>query len=301
MVAVVVLALVLFFAAGTVVSVWWLRGGSRPAVMEDYFAAIARADSQTALALLASPPADTSLMTDEVLRRSNELGGVRVVEIEGRPSNLIKVALEIGGERDDAWYRVVRTDDGWRIDSAVTEVRLTELAGLDHTVNGVRPADGGTLQLLPGVYELGDPTYLSVQADPLRVPGGSSASLSAYWSVRLQPDDDGVEAARQAVAAAVEQCVADLDPDCGMDVDRLIFESDPTDVRLTLTSDPATDWTDVTAYGTRVSGPLDVQLRLRYRAVDHDGDRKSFDDELQGVLYPTVELTGGKAVVLALR
>ncbi|MGD7789136.1 hypothetical protein ACQCX2_12525 [Propionibacteriaceae bacterium Y1700] len=147
------LALLLIIIGG---AVWAISVRNAPAkALEEFFDAVVAADAQAAINLLETAPSDTSLITDEVLRRSQELAPFTDVKV--RPgSSSVRVELKIGGKQEVEYIDMVKSDDGWRVSDFPREVSVA--GSVLGKINGAKPVDPTTLTLLPGTYELDDPS-----------------------------------------------------------------------------------------------------------------------------------------------
>lgn len=137
-----------------------LTSGSRSpesraaAAVQQYLEALTAGDAGKALSYAATPPADTSLLTDEVLRASQELAPLAdITVVPGGTESRVDVTFTRGGEPGSDTYRVTRTDDGYKLDQVSGTVSFVT-AGNDELpllANGVEVTTS-TVELFPGAY-----------------------------------------------------------------------------------------------------------------------------------------------------
>lgn len=188
-----------------------------------YLTAVSKGDAKTALGYLEGVP-DKKLLTDEVLKASDKLGGVSHISVakgsESKYSGSVRATFEVGDRSVSTTYEVYKVKDTWKIANCVTPISLDALRGLDATFNGVS-ADGITdAYVFPGSYEIElNSKYFSIDGDSTFTIA-SSDDASELYDVSTKLNDAGVSEFRSLVRSAVESCVAlkTLSTPCGMDI-----------------------------------------------------------------------------------
>lgn len=210
---VVVVALVVGFLV--------LRTDGRTKAVEEFFAALGSADAAAAISHLATPPADQSLMTDEVLRASVDLGGVSLVEVtdsgaDSGDAGWVTAKVRANGEDKTIDYQLVKQDGQWKLADAIAEVKVTKTStdGLKPVFNGATPDDETTFHLFPAMYEVTTGSEL-VTWDEENVAffGGSGASDTLNVTPKLT--EQGDEAVQKGLEEMYKRCLAstELEPE----------------------------------------------------------------------------------------
>lgn len=105
-------------------------GGAAPEVAQAYLEALSSGDAQGALALSATQPPNSDLLTDKVLRQQLDKLPISDIETLGEASEpgqsadrtMVRVAMKLGDKRTEAKIRMVRSEGGWKLDSSFVEV-----------------------------------------------------------------------------------------------------------------------------------------------------------------------------------
>ncbi|RLP07500.1 hypothetical protein [Propionibacterium australiense] len=189
-----------------------------------YLTAVAEADAEKARGYLGEVD-DDSLLTDEVLRASNErapLTGITVGKVTrdrgiGSPYH-VQVSYLVGDEEVSAGLDVGLTNGPVIINAS--SLRLGGLKDVGVMVNGAVP-DTTSPTVFPGSYLLTTRSeYLEVTGEPIAAidPTKQSYSLTAENSVVVS--EAGVQMFREKVVAEARKCLAStsLDPGCGIEV-----------------------------------------------------------------------------------
>jgi len=198
-------------------------GGNVEEVAEAYLTAIADADAETALSYLDETATPGPLLTDEALAVSQKLAPITDIVI-GEPDitndwGTVPVTYSLGDTAVSAELSVYRHSDDWKVSIGTGELSLYQFEGLEPTINGIA-IEGEYADAFPGAYEYG------VAVDGFAVEGETIVLVTAPGEY---PDASGMEVAltpeaaetfRQAVAAAVDGCVAatTLEAGCGLAV-----------------------------------------------------------------------------------
>ncbi|SPF68416.1 hypothetical protein PROPJV5_1411 [Propionibacterium ruminifibrarum] len=191
-----------------------------------YLTAIAEGDAETARGYLEVD--DDSLLTDEVLRVSNELApmtDITVGEVT-RDRRIVthqwvRVGYRVGGVEVSALLSVSRSDDPTIFNASELSLHGSPDVGI--TVNGAIPATSSPT-VFPGTYELASNNeYLDVTGEPI-----AAIDPTEYFYDSLGTENEvvaseaGVRMFREKVVAAAQECLAStrLDAGCGIDVPR---------------------------------------------------------------------------------
>ena len=156
----VFVGVVVLVVVGSLVGASALTSGSRSpesraaAVVQQFLEALAAGDSTKALSYAATPPADTSLLTDEVLRAGQQQAPLAdIAVVPGGTATRVDVTFTRGGEPGSDTYTVTRTADGYKIDRVSGTVTFVT-AGVDKLpllANGVEVRTT-SVELFPGEY-----------------------------------------------------------------------------------------------------------------------------------------------------
>lgn len=236
------------------------EGGEAPVadtpeqVVEAYLTALSENRAEDALAVLAEPPGDTSLLTDEVLSAGNErapIAGITVTPVEADDySATVKVDYTIGDDAVSYSYDLYTdSNDAWEISRGTVRFYAGEqLEGLDVTVNGQVPDDLAELEVFPGSYEI------ATGSEDFALEGGEDLTLSdpnesSSQTVEATLSEAGTKRFRTLVNEAAEECVAstELEAGCGLTLpeefddgtpikDGTVKRSLPADTRANLKS-----------------------------------------------------------------
>lgn len=284
-------ALLLIIIGG---AVWAINLRNAPAkALEEFFDAVVAADAEAAINLLETAPSDTSLITDEVLRRSQELAPFTDVKLRAGSSS-VRVELKVGGKQEVEYIDMVKTDDGWRVSDFPREVSVA--GSVLGKVNGAKPVDPTTLTLLPGTYELDDPspnleyrtnektfTVLSYGIGP-----NTSLSVSqAGKDATVKAIQDYFTNCARSTDAQPKGCPYQLRPVYPVVGKYTWSHPKPPQVRI---RDSNVDSSGV----LRQSVSYDVRLQYRYR---YGGSTQSYDRVSHFTTTLKVNLVGEKPVV----
>ena len=207
-VLVLVLAAVLIIPAMT-------RDGGKEAV-EDLFTALAESDAYGASELSVE---STYNVTDEMLRRSNEIAPIELKSVENAGDGRYTVVYTLGPNEHRATVRAIEEYDSYKIDDVTTRVNFTFGDGyVDATVNG--ESAYGDMHLYPGTYDM------AVNNDNVQLNPSQFVVDLAEPTIDVAPEvlasDAGREAAKGAIWERIEDCAeyASADTDgCPMKID----------------------------------------------------------------------------------
>lgn len=240
-----------------------------------YLNAIREGKAAAALAHGATPAADSSLLTDEVLRRSAELAPITDVTVAATTSNSVMLSMRVGGQPRQVTYPVVQVDGVWKVVEAARTFKLAADPGLIPIVNGAAPAHPTLLTLFPGTYEFTTGTpHLQWAIGRQQLLLGNDPQTP---DLELEVPDGSVEAARKVVVDDLTTCVGrtemapsgcpfKMTPPAGITVT-------PKSIRWSLSGTP--EWVPAPVGATLV-GRVSYSLRLQFDYTAN-GQRGTYD------------------------
>lgn len=251
-------------------------GGAAGAV-ESYLQALANGDAEKAMGYLDEKPSDTSLMTDEVLKESNKIGGITDINVRSSSStsSTVSASYKVDGDSSHASFKVKESGGDYKLADAYAEVRMSSLSrmsGLTITINGEKVKSTSKLDLFPGAYKIDTPNeYIDLGSKAeFTVTSPRSSSVSAY----LRPDlnDKGQKLFTEKVKKAAKTCAASkkLKAGCGLDLPKKSSSGYKLqDGTVTRELDSSTKSRIKNLEGTiRSSEPTLVRARLSLGSVD---------------------------------
>jgi|GEM_PF-2406224 len=242
-----------------------------------YLTAVSTADAAGVLAYLARAPQSTELVTDAVLAESARLGPISDIvvlasrEQAGSGRGTVTVQYQLGQARVIDTYQVAKSADGfWRLarpGKGHTRSEEREYGGVGFvpvdlpqgaaqaglTLNGV--AVSGTVDLLPGTYQVGSTNPMLDSSQVLRLSGLSSDLLANEHALRwMQAESHDApgsyqlaalpveltasaqDAVAQAAATAAAQCLTEarLETSCSLQFDPFDYKYAGTPVESTV-------------------------------------------------------------------
>ncbi|HLT62214.1 MAG TPA: hypothetical protein VK020_13520 [Microlunatus sp.] len=132
-----------------------------PAAVQGYLEALAAGRAEAALAYGAEQPADTSLITDEVLKKSKDRAPLTAISVpvgktppQGNTTT-VEASYRLGDESVTQEFTLTKVGDDWKLVEAFATVDVSsmKLDGLPMLINGVK-TEGDAVALLPGSYQL---------------------------------------------------------------------------------------------------------------------------------------------------
>jgi hypothetical protein len=215
--------------AGIVVAAFGLTASSGPAVVvRSYFAALARADAQQALAYGDLPAGPHELLTDKVLAEQIRIAPLRDVTVTAtaQDGNSARVGVRYtmgfadGPITTSATMTLHRSSDEWRLDRAAIGAEIVPSTAAERL-----SVLGGTLPharvlLFPGALPVRvDTSYLELVPAFDYVSFGSPSTLQP--AVRVS--EQGETAVRAAVRASLQRCLGGPpDPACPLPSERYV-------------------------------------------------------------------------------
>ena len=191
--------------------VFTLRASTPESVVKTYLAALARSDAAKALSLAATPPANTDLLTHDVLaatQAKNPLTKVDVKPASGDPDTgwVVPASYRLGSTPVMASFTVLKVDGQMRLKSVARTITSTPPLPSGLTLEG-QPI-GEPLTLFPGVYEWShlDPA-LSVNPSTLVVAFPEDGAIPDRPKIGLTAD--GLSRLRTLAASALDSCLAE--------------------------------------------------------------------------------------------
>ena len=187
------------------VAVWVLVLNNRPQdTVEKYFEAIQAGNAAEALSYAAVPPVDKTLLTDDVLKKANELGGVSNVDIASASGSKVRVRYSVGGESQFTFFDLSKTDDGWKMNEVAFKLNLrSSTKNVPLVVNGVK-ANTENAMVFPGTYEISTGSKWYAWTESQVTVGGSEVNLPG----RVELTSEGEDAARAAIKKWFDGCLA---------------------------------------------------------------------------------------------
>lgn len=182
--------------------------GTPSETVTNYLQAIAANDSVKALAELADRPADSTLLTDEVLRAAHVEYPMTRVRVTETNSARVPATFEIGGEQVAVTIPVTVSDGQFKVTDgglATADLSRVRKLGIPVLVGG-RAAASDEPALFPSTYPVtsGDDRFDLNPTTPLKaVHPGSTAGLPEQ---RLAITSIGTTAVRTAVRTSLTAC-----------------------------------------------------------------------------------------------
>jgi hypothetical protein len=207
----VVVALVLVIVLGGALYVWpGLPKVVPAATVRAYLQALASGDAATALSYAKTKPADTSLLTDEVLAVSNQRAPITDIWVNPFATDYGRVAASYrrGGQVINAVFDTSMVGGFWLLEEVAVKVWL----GSDgkFKLNGVVAADNADAVVFPGSYTI------TPVSDYLRVERGDFVVNTPFTRVYEYPgyidpaprlSEAGTIAFRDAAKAELVTCL----------------------------------------------------------------------------------------------
>ena len=189
---------------------------SADAVVNAYLSAISRGDATKALSYLSTKPTNPLLLTDAVLRRSNEQSPLTVVSVKAGPSDIngtqrVTATYSLGDAEVSTGFTTAFTEGRWAIrdDPGRIGVGSLRASGIPLFINGQEVPDTiDSLPAFPGTYDLSTGSPYIDYASPSTLVVRSSDEAPIIGAVRLELTAAGREASLAGVKTAVAACLA---------------------------------------------------------------------------------------------
>lgn len=196
---------------------------SADAVVDAYLGAIARGDAEKAASYLSPQPTTTVLLTDAVLKKSNELSPFTIVSVKAGLSDLngtqrVTATYKIGDVAVSTAFTTAFSEGQWviRDDPGRIGVGSLRASGIPLFINGQEvPENIDSLPAFPGTYELSTQSPYISFTSPSTLIVRSSDEAPIIGAVKLELTPAGRQAALDAVRTAVNACLGkkELQPD----------------------------------------------------------------------------------------
>ena len=209
-------------------------------VVEKFFDALQEHDAEAAIALQAGEVPASELLTDEVLRRSQEIAPISDVSVKQTGAASVHVTYRLGDEEAQADFPVVQNQDGdWQLAHVTTTVQVARPTNVPVLINDVELTTD-SVEAFPGAYLMTTSlTRIEYDAEPFLVQGPESFPV-------LEPQPrlsaEGITAFRENVEEALAACMErrELEPE---GCPQLVTagseqQADPATIRWTLVGDP---------------------------------------------------------------
>ena len=187
-----------------------------------YLEALSSGDAEKALSYNKSEPANSDLLTNEILSKQiaeMPISDIRILdegeELAGIGMGAVKVAVKFGDQLSDSTVRLSKVEDTWKIDEGINKIEFSNPSGADETLTifGKEMKKGEAFYVFPGFVEVGSSNeYLDVTSDSPLLAAGTTYLRPTYVL-----NDDGVDAVSTVMAEAFAACERSklLDPpDC---------------------------------------------------------------------------------------
>ncbi len=254
--------------------------------------ALVAADADRALEYALNRPADTRLLTKEMLDASQRVAPLSVVnvpEVSGGEAVSVPAEVRFGNEAATIALTATRTEAGWRVAQVTSTIDPGPLPSeLGTTLNGQPLPDPAHLEVFPGSYVFRE-KLREISFDDNRL---TVSAVGEDIRAGLQPvlTEAGEKRANKTAAAGLNRCLAKRDPAPKGCPNSVTIEKgqkvDTKSIRWSLVGDP---WKDAT-YTLDVADPTKARgatkLRFRFRCtLVQKGETYQVDQ-----LLPTVEV-----------
>ncbi|MGE2717816.1 hypothetical protein ACQI4L_27470 [Mycolicibacterium litorale] len=199
------------------------NGGGAPTgtpgeVARAYLEAVSRGDAEAALAMGASEPATSDLLTDEILKRQLELAALRDIEILSETPHKqgdgvgVKVSAKIGDQRTEGQIDVTPVNGEWKLVSSFVDAQPMSVIDDEWSVGHVmrifdKPLDeSGHFYAFPGAVSVSTTSpYIDVNKPaPLGLDLGGVFGQHPEFKFSL--NEKGRPAAEEAMRAWISKC-----------------------------------------------------------------------------------------------
>lgn len=258
------LALLLIVGVAVVFLVVLAKGPEE--TVKKYFEALQAGNATEALSYAAVPPSDTTLLTDEVLAKANELGGVSNLDIRSSSDTSVRVTYTLGGKEQMATYNVSKTDDGWKMNQVAFAAKLVNASkSVPLTINGAK-ADPTSLLLFPGTYEMDSGSEWFAWTESTIVMTGSREVMV---NGRAEVTNEGMEASKAAIKKWFDGCLAKKEfkpKGCPFQLSKVNGQPDTSSIKWSVKgTHPADRWRPTTLEDpAKVGGSVVYRINLEF-------------------------------------
>lgn len=178
------------------------------AAVQAYLEALAASDAAGALAQLSAPPADQSLLTNEVLAVSNEAAPIsNITTLPGNKTateQTVQATFQIGTESVTTTFDTAQGNGGWRLTEGVYDLpfNVNQVPDVDLTINGAAVTGLGQV-VFPGHYVIGSKNKF-IKLSSTAIVDGNNATPK---SIKLAVSSTGVRAVRKAAQSHLKACL----------------------------------------------------------------------------------------------
>jgi hypothetical protein len=176
-----------------------------------YLEALSSGDAEKALSYSKSEPANTDLLTNEILGKQiakMPISDIRILDDGAELANIgmgtVKVAVKFGDQLADSTLRLSKVEETWKIDDAINKIEIISPSAADETLTifGKELKKGEAFYVFPGFVDAGSANeYLDVTADSPLLAGGP-----VYFKPAYELNDEGVDAVSTVMAEAFVAC-----------------------------------------------------------------------------------------------
>ena len=190
-------------------------GGPSDAVF-DYLTALSSGDADTALSYGATKPAESSMLTDEVLADASQrapLTSIDVPAVEGQSPASVRASYKIGETPVTETFTVIKQGEEWKLErvAADVELGLIRSGSVPLLLNGTKVSKSA-LSLFPGSYTFSTGLdYVDYGAKPtILIKTPSAFPNTTELAVRV--NGKGKSAAVAAAKKSYANCLKSDDP-----------------------------------------------------------------------------------------
>ncbi|MGV8848553.1 MAG: hypothetical protein ACOH16_03310 [Propionibacteriaceae bacterium] len=267
------------------------NGGTAPSdTVLKFFSAVRDNNAKAALAELATPPTDSTFITDVILRTAHINGAISNIVVPSTDSTVVPVSYTLAGETVTDRISVEPVGNGYKISTSLNSGGISLKgkirAGLPLSLAGTA-VTSDTVILLPGSYPMTTVTdRLMYGSGSLVVKRLSDATTSN--DLRLQLSSTGQTAALGAVTTSLDSCVAQKSfTPTGCPFKLTGAKADPSTVAWTLLSTLADDMKVTLSTTDLTRSTVEVPLKLRLAYTD---GATPHTQELTPIAVGTVDL-----------
>ncbi|MBA8792804.1 hypothetical protein FHX74_000398 [Friedmanniella endophytica] len=178
--------------------------------VKGFLGALAAGNAKQALAYAANTPSDTTFLTDEVLKASQQaapITDIQVAPVSSNYSTSVDASYKVGNSLVTGSFRVEKFGSTWKLENVANDVKLysSSYEGLPLLVSGVK-VTGDTIYLFPGTYAISTGSkYVTWGTSSITVKDPEGYVSMSGLSPKLT--SAGTSAVTAAVKSAGEACV----------------------------------------------------------------------------------------------
>ncbi|MFT4110394.1 MAG: hypothetical protein QM633_12380, partial [Propionicimonas sp.] len=178
--------------------------------VRSYLEALASGDAATALSYAATPPIETSLLTDDVLAASladAPISDITTTAGTGADHQTVTAAYTLGSTPVSTTFETSLVSGAWLLDDVAVPLPIDTSAvdGVDLTVNGTSYL--GNANVFPGRYTVASADkWYTISGGTIDVVDTSTGADAAKVTAKLS--SSGISAIRKAAQAKLDSCIA---------------------------------------------------------------------------------------------